>query len=337
MGYSKQIYQRVWDTLDSRKQSARERATRHREEVYRVIPQIAELERQMAQQAARITRIVVAGSPDVEEKMRELAQANLAVQQERAALLARQGYPPDYLTLRHFCPDCKDTGYLEQAMCHCMKALLRQEAAAQLNRVSPVESCTFERFSLSYYPDTPDDSGISPRARMREVLNTCRRWADHFSPDSQSLLLMGKTGLGKTHLSVSMAARVTERGYGVIYTSVQRMMDLLEAEKFSREAGAKEQYRDTTAAYLDCDLLVLDDLGTEFMNQFVGATLFNILNSRLVEQRPTIISTNLEPADIESRYSQRMVSRLVCAYQVLRFAGKDIRYQKKVEEINQAP
>ncbi len=336
MGYSKQIYQRVWDILDGRKQAAREEASRHREEIHHRIPRIAELERQMAQQAARITRIVVAGSPDVEEKMQELAEANLGVQQERVALLVQHGYPPDYLTLRHFCADCRDTGYVEQNMCHCMKALLRQEAAAQLSRVSPVGSSTFQSFSLDYYPDTPDDSGISPRVRMQDVLSTCRHWTNTFSPNSESLLLIGKTGLGKTHLSVAMAAETTQAGYGVIYTSVQRMMDMLEAEKFSRESGSKEQYRDTMVTYLDCDLLVLDDLGTEFMNQFVGATLFNILNSRLVEERPTIISTNLEPAEIEARYSQRMVSRLVCAYKVLRFAGKDIRYQKKVEGIRQS-
>jgi DNA replication protein DnaC len=337
MGYSKHIYQRVWEILDGRKQAAREQAVRHREEIHQKIPRIAELERQMARQAAHITRIVVAGSPDVEEKMRELAQANLAVQQERAALLTQHGYPPDYLTLRHFCSHCRDTGYVEQTMCHCMKALLRQEAAAQLSRVSPVGSSTFESFSLDYYPDIPDESGISPRARMKDVLSTCRHWTDTFSPTSESLLLIGKTGLGKTHLSVAMASCITQAGYGVVYTSVQRMMDMLEAEKFSREATSKEQYRDTMVTYLDCDLLVLDDLGTEFMNQFTGAALFNILNSRLVEERPTIISTNLELAEIEARYSQRMLSRLVCAYQVLRFAGKDIRYQKKVGGIRPSP
>ncbi len=336
MGYSKQIYQRVWEILDSRKQAAREQASRHREEIHQKIPRIAELERLMAQQAAQITRIVVAGAPDVEKKIQELAEMNLAVQQERTALLVEHGYPPDYLTLRHFCPKCKDTGYVEQTMCQCMKALLRQEAAAQLSRVSPVGNSTFESFSLEYYPDTPDETGISPRARMRDVLSTCLRWTETFSPNSESLLLIGKTGLGKTHLSVAMASCITQAGYGVVYTSVQRMMDMLEAEKFARDTS-KEQYQETLTTYLDCDLLVLDDLGSEFVSQFTVATLFNILNSRLVEERPTIISTNLELAEIEARYSQRMLSRLVCAYKVLRFAGKDIRYQKKIGEIRPSP
>lgn len=331
MGYPKQIYDRAWGTLDARRRAAREEAAARREEIHQRIPEVVALEREMAAQAASITRAVISDPERAEERIEALARENLALQERRAKLLTKAGYPQNYLEETYTCGACKDTGAVGHATCLCFTSLLKQEAAARLGRLSPIESCTFDNFSLDYYTGETDETGISPRTRMKENLETCRRWASSFSLAGESLMLMGRTGLGKTHLSIAMAGEVTEQGYGVVYTSVQRMMDILEADKFSREAGAKEQYLNTTATYLDCDLLVLDDLGTEFHTQFVSATLFNILNTRLVEGRPTVISTNLELTEIESRYSQRMVSRLICGYRVMRFAGKDIRYQKKVE------
>ncbi|MDR2909403.1 MAG: ATP-binding protein, partial [Oscillospiraceae bacterium] len=152
-------------------------------------------------------------------------------------------------------------------------------------------------------------------------------WAEGFNAKSESLLLLGRTGLGKTHLSVAMARAVAMAGYGVVYSSAQRMMDALEAEKFSRDPKAEG----AADIFLNCDLLALDDLGTEFSTQFTAAALFNVINTRLTEGRPTVVNTNLEPVEIEAKYSQRMVSRLICGYRVLRFAGKDIRFIRKKE------
>ena len=331
MNYSKQVYDKAWDILAERRRTARESAAARREEVRRRVPQIEAIERQMASQAASVARLVIANPQSAEGQIQALAEENLRLQQQRQELLVNSGYSADYLEERYTCSACNDAGYIAANMCGCMQSLLRREAAALLERSSPMRKCTFEGFLLHYYDDAPDESGASPRDKMRDKLSYCQMWASRFSPTSESILMVGSTGVGKTHLSVAMAGEAAGAGYDVVYTPVQRMMDALEGEKFSRDSLARQKYLGATDTYLDCDLLVLDDLGTEFTSSFTGAALFNILNTRLVEERPTIISTNLELADITARYNQRMASRLIYGYKVLRLDGKDIRYMKKME------
>lgn len=334
MGYPKQVYDRAWEQLSRRREDARARTRARREEIKAHIPELDSLERQMAACAAGVARAIVTSPGRAEELTKQLAKESLALQERRRSLLLERGYPADYLEERYACADCRDSGYRGTQMCSCLRSLLRQEAAAQLSSVSQSANCRFDNFSLEYYPQAPvESSGIVPRERMREILEACRRYAADFTPRSGSMLLLGHTGLGKTHLSLAIARAVTEAGYGVVYTPVQRLLDILESEKFSRGADAREQYTESVRFALSCDLLILDDLGTEFATQFSASALYNIINSRLVEERPTIISTNLELPAIEERYSQRMVSRLVCGYQVLKFYGKDIRYIKKTKRI----
>lgn len=328
MGYPKQVYDQAWQVMDTRARAARERAAARREQALRATPEIAAIEREMAVGATGITKAVVTNPQRAGELIEELAKQNLALQERRAELLKLHGFPPDYLAEQFGCPLCKDQGYVGTRMCGCLKSLLESEAYARLSAAAPVSQCTFENFSLEYYP-AADQPGGAPRARMGEILAYCRRYADGFSPDTESLLLLGKTGLGKTHLSLAIAATVTRRGFGVVYTPVQNLMDTLESTKFSYDSGKKEEYADHVRAAITCDLLVLDDLGTEFATQFSQSALYNIINSRQVENRPTIISTNLELAEIEQKYTQRMVSRLAGSYKVLKFTGKDIRFIKK--------
>ncbi|MCL2580138.1 MAG: ATP-binding protein [Oscillospiraceae bacterium] len=329
MSYAKQVYDRAWEALAARKQAAREGALRRREEVRRRLPELAAIEREMATQSARVARLMITDPERAPGKIEALAEQNLRLQAKREALLAGAGYPPDYLAEHYTCAECQDSGYILNKRCGCMRALLRSEAAAQLGRSSTMRDCTFETFTLDYYDQTPDETGERPRDKMREKLRYCQSWAGEFSPASESLLMVGPAGVGKTHLSVAMAGRAASAGWGVVYTPIQRMMDALESEKFSRDSQTREKFQGATETYIDCDLLVLDDLGTEFANAFTGAALFNILNTRLVEAKPTIISTNLELADLKSRYNQRMASRLIYGYKVLRMSGKDIRYLKK--------
>jgi len=329
--YSKQIYDKAWAVLAARKSHARESAAARRAEILGLLPEIAAIEREMAVQAASVARLVISDPERAEERIGALAQANLGLQKRREELLAGAGYPADYLSERYECGLCGDTGYLGAKMCQCMVVLLRKEAAATLGRSAPIEQCTFEKFSLEYYDTAQDETGVSLRERMRDKLGFCREWAAGFTPGSESMLLAGPTGVGKTHLSLAMAGRVSQEGHSVVYTPVQRMMDFLEGEKFARDTQTREKFFGATDTYLDCDLLVLDDLGTELSTAFTSSALFNILNTRLVEERPTIISTNLELSEINARYSQRVASRLIYGYKVLRFGGKDIRYMKKKE------
>ena len=329
--YSKQIYDKAWAAIAARKDRSRQTAAARRAEVRAKLPEIAAIEREMAAQAASIAKLVIADPDRAGERVEALAEANLALQQRRTELLTGAGYPADYLSDQHECATCQDTGLLGAKMCECFTGLLRREAGAALGRTAPVKECTFETFSLEYYDNTPDESGDSLQELMRDQLGFCKSWAAGFSSTSESMLLTGPSGVGKTHLSLAMAGVVSAGGHSVVYTPVQRMMDFLEGEKFARDSQTREKFLGATDTYLECDLLILDDLGTELSTAFTSSALFNILNTRLVEERPVIISTNLELPEIKARYNQRMASRLIYGYKVLRFEGKDIRYMKKME------
>lgn len=329
MGYPKHIYNRGLAELARRREAARELAAARAEEIAARIPEISAIRREMAETAAAVTKLVITSPKNAETALAGLRDKNLALQKRRSELLRAAGYPENYLSEQSPCEKCGGSGYEGGSMCSCLRELLRKEAYAELSAVSRIKDSAFSDFSLNMYPDRLDRNGISPRAHMAVVFEACKDYAAEFSPDARSLLLIGDTGLGKTHLSLAIAAAVTEAGFGVVYTPVQKLMDKLEAAKFSYAAEAKEQYARDTENVLSCDLLVLDDLGAEFITQFSAATLYNIVNTRLVEGRPAIISTNLDPAEIQAKYSPRMLSRLMGGYRSLKFMGNDVRFVKK--------
>ena len=165
---------------------------------------------------------------------------------------------------------------------------------------------------------------------MKEILDFCRDYAADFATDSPSLLLYGATGLGKTHLSLAIASEAVKKGYGVIYGSAQNLMSRLEKEHFS--SGRNSEYEGSEQALLECDLLIIDDLGAEFSTQFTVAELYNIINTRIMSRLPVIISTNLTPDGLEQKYTQRITSRIIGNYITLYLCGKDIRQIKNTEQ-----
>ena len=214
-------------------------------------------------------------------------------------------------------------------MCICLKELLRKTAYQRLNEMTPLALCSFDSFVLDYYPEEPLSEGeASPRKQMTNVLRYCRNYANEFSMESSSLIMQGGTGLGKTHLSLAIANAAVQKDFGVIYVSAQNMATSLERERFGR--GLEDG--DTNALILGCDLLILDDLGTEFATSFVDASIYNIVNTRLMAGRPTIISTNLSLYELQKRYSERFVSRIIGSYVRLTFFGKDVRQQKRMRK-----
>jgi DNA replication protein DnaC len=255
-----------------------------------------------------------------------LSKKNLEMQEKRKLLLARAGLPEDYLKIKYTCEKCRDTGYVGGWRCECYSDLVRALAFKELCSDAPLEACTFENFKQSYYPKAIDENtGISPQKRMGEILSFCKSYAEDFGTDSPSLLMYGATGLGKTHLSLAIAGRAIGEGYGVIYGSAQNILLKLERERFSR---VNENMGESEQALLDCDLLVLDDLGAEFSTSFTVSVIYNIINTRLLKGLPTIISTNLGPEELEEKYTQRITSRIIGNYISLLFCGKDIRQIK---------
>ena len=271
MSYSRKVYARAASELERRRDKAERTQSMRRAEVYAKIPELISIDREIASAGAEVIRAIGMGE-NAQQFIEELAKKNLASQQRRKDILKENGYPEDYLDAEYTCKKCRDTGFIGGVMCDCYKALLRDTALAELNELSPSARSTFESFNINYYPDTVDPAtGINPRSRMKEILDFCRDYAADFATDSPSLLLYGATGLGKTHLTLAIASEAVKKGYGVIYGSAQNLMSRLEKEHFS--SGRNSEYEGSEQALLECDLLIIDDLGAEFSTQFTVAEL----------------------------------------------------------------
>lgn len=322
MSYSRDVYLQASDELARRRTEAEGVARALHDRVCRQYPRAAELEQQMAGSVGVVARAVVAGG-DVEAAVRAAAQQNLAAQEELSAILRSAGEHATDFSPHYTCPLCQDTGYIGREMCSCFKALLAEYAGRQLTCMSGMKPAKFEDMDLRFYSDLPDAHGESPRTHMADVLEFCRCYGENFTPDADSLLLFGPTGTGKTHAALSIARLAAERGYTVVYGPVQQLLHRVEREHFGKEEGDAED------TMISCDLLVLDDIGTELTSPFYTATLYTILNGRLLGGRPTIISTNLSsPAAWQARYGEQITSRVNGTYTPLVFVGSDIRQAK---------
>ena len=257
------------------------------------------------------------------DAMEQARDRNLALQQERkhlAALYFEEGYLDD----SPICDICGGSGYVGSNMCECLRELCRQEQKKELTFLN-VGREAFDQFRLDYYPDRVDAKwGVNIRTVMEKTFQTCRKYALTFNEKSGNLLFSGDTGLGKTFLSACIARAVADRGYSVVYESAGHLFANLERAKFDNDEGAKEDSRKYTA----CDLLIIDDLGTEMPNQFVTAALYGLVNDRLLAGKAMIISTNLNTEDLTRRYSSQIASRLRGSFTRVAFLGDDIRVKK---------
>ena len=321
MSYKRSVYVKAKEILSERKITAeREAEIRHSAAIARC-PEIAQIEREMASHGAEVVKAVGMGA-DLDEFIMNLSTANIKAQEKRKELLKTAGFPEDYLEVKYTCEICKDTGYNQEFYCQCYRKLIRDVAREELSVNSPLKKCTFESFSVDRYPDVIDSvMGVNQREHMKDNYEYCKAFAENFTTNSRGIFMYGKTGLGKTHLSLAIANVVIDKGFDVYYGSVQSIMDKLEGEHFGRlprEESIKEDI-------LNCDLLIIDDLGTEFATQFTNAEIYNIVNTRILASLPTIISTNLDFNEISEKYSQRVASRIVGSCDSMYFCGKDIR------------
>lgn len=327
MGYSKEIWNQANQELRNRRERRNADRERRRRDCFAKLPRLSEIDLSMIQTGIDLSRIVLEGQ-DVAAEVNQLSQKHQRLVKERTALLAQLGHPADYLTPPPVCAACEDSGYTDTARCACLDKLLRDIASSKLNSESPLQLCSFDSFKLDYYPNREDQYGINIRDKMAETFTYLKSYADHFSLASRNLFMWGAPGLGKTHLALAIAGTVIEKGYSVIYMPAQNLVSRLEHEHFS--AGVAEEVE---TAFLECDLLIIDDLGTEFSNSFVQAALYNVINSRILSCRPTIISTNLEFAALRERYPDRIISRLTGCFADYCFVGEDIRRKIKEKQV----
>jgi len=327
MSIDGKLLRQAIDRLESEKKARSDRAAAKRAEVYARLPRVRELDREL-----RLTMLdvlgAVSGGADAEAQIAEAKQKNLALQAERTKLLEAAGCSASDIDDEPKCVKCGDRGFIGTKICACLMDIYREEQRRELSECLKLGKETFNTFSLEYYDDRKDSvTGISPREHMALIFEQCREYAKKFGKNSPNLFLRGGTGLGKTFLSACVAKVVSEKGFSVVYDTAVNTFAAFEAEKFG--IGDAAEARGKTHRYLNCDLLIMDDLGTEMLTSMVSSALYTLINTRLITGKKTVINSNLTSDELARRYSPQIVSRLEGEYLPLTFRGSDIRIIKR--------
>lgn len=323
MSYSTEVLRRAQARLAQAKADRESKNLRHLMTAYEEVPRLKQIDKQLQESMVLAARSAFAAGEDGKAALAAVRQANLALQRERQALV-EANFEPGYLDDSPICDRCGGSGYIGATMCQCLAELCRQERRKGLTHLNLGDE-RFELFRLDYYPDRLDPKlGVNIRRLMEKNFQTCRSYAAEFSAASGNLLFSGGTGLGKTFLSTCIAKTVSDRGYSVVYETAGSLFSKLERAKF----GDDDDMRRETEKYTVCDLLIVDDLGTELGGQFTNSALYTIVNDRILSKKSTIISTNLTTEELEKRYSAAIASRLRGNYQRIVFVGEDIRLKK---------
>jgi DNA replication protein DnaC len=295
-------------------------------QAYAAIPELKEIDDEVVTCAVSSAKLLLMGDGKPMPRLKKLTEQAEA---RRKALLEQHGFPADFLQLKFHCPDCKDTGYIENEKCHCFKQAIVDIVYSQSNIKTAIVRENFNTFSLDYYSGDYIEPSVrmSPRDNIKKVVEVCRNFIDNFGNEYNNLLLYGNTGVGKTFLANCVAKELLDRAFTVIYLTAFQLFDILEKNKFAKGDESYE-FRNQFDYILDCDLLIIDDLGTELNNSFVNVQLYLCINERFLRRKSTIISTNLSLDNINTIYSERVFSRIASNYSLLKIVGEDIRLKK---------
>ena len=317
MGFNKENYARIKQEYDGKYLRAQDAARLRRAEIHAKLPEVAKIDAELSTAGVRIFE---ASLRNDKAALDAISAENMALNRKKGELLVKAGYPADYTAVKYECLICGDTGVVDYRMCACMKEKLVVAGLESSGMYDLIKTQTFENFDLSYY------SGEA-LARMKTILDITRRYAESFDAEkSGNIIMMGNTGLGKTHLSSAMGGVIVKKGNDVYYTGAVEMLADFETERFGNDRGGEAS--ELTDKYLSCDLLIIDDLGTELINQFSTSCLYNIINSRLIKKKSTIINTNFTRDELRKKYHDRITSRIFGEYTVLPFLGTDVREKK---------
>ncbi len=315
--YAKENFRRVTDMISERRKNAVATSEARNLEAAALSDEIREIDREMRGTGLLLFKAACAG-----DDITPIRERNLALGELRKRALKKIGLPEDYTDIHYTCALCSDTGYVDTKMCKCMRELLITENIKSSGIGNLMEKQSFDNFSLDHLDRESDDY-----KQMKRNKKKCREFAENFTTDGKNLLFIGKTGTGKTHLSTAIAKTVVEKGYEVLYDSAQNIVSDFEHDRFKSGYGPYEPKGDK---YLECDLLIIDDLGTEFANQFTLSALYNLINTRMNKSLSTVISTNLTAEDLQKKYEDRIYSRLLGGNsQIIMFKGPDMRLKGK--------
>lgn len=322
MSYNKENYSRIKQEYLDKSLRAERKAEERIEILCAKYRKLARVQQELSHTGIRIMNEAMRGSVGLEERIDALKAENEKLLILRSKLLEEYGYPPDYFMPRYECDICKDEGYENGKMCICMKRAIAAAAFESSGLGTLAKKQNFDNFSLEYYDASADEYGT-----MKQIFECIKEYAENFGDgEVQNLLLIGPTGLGKTHLSTSAAAVIINKGYDVVYDSAVNIFGAFEHERFNRAYNSTE--KPITDKYFDCDLLIIDDLGVETTNQFTVSCLYNLINTRLASDKAMIINTNLTLKEIRAKYDARIVSRLLGEFNPHSFCGTDVRLKK---------
>ena len=296
--------------------------------VEKALPQIEEINREIASLSLQCARRMLDGKPAAVEDLKlEIS----AYGQRRTSILRRAGYPDDYLDMHYTCPDCQDTGFIGNEKCHCFRQAEIDLLYTQSNLTTILEKENFDTFSCSYYPEDMTDpaTGQSALQNIRKIVAECRAFARDFDTAGGNFLFYGETGVGKTFLTHCIAKELLGSSHSVIYFTAFDLFELLSAATFGKHNSEEDIYQMHSSIF-DCDLLIIDDLGTEMTNSFVSSQFFLCINERLMNGKSTVISTNLSLGALCDLYSERVFSRISSSFTMRRIIGKDIRQLKRL-------
>ena len=328
MAYDGKLLARARAQLDIIRSDNQAEHQRRLSLVYARVPELRRLDETMRRQMTELVRLTISRPADLKERLAALEKDNLDIQVRRAELLVENGWPVEYLDDIYACPKCRDSGVYEGGVCSCLEKLYNKELTKELGTLLQHGDESFARFDLNYYDAAPVN-GVSPRETMTMVLGACRKFADNFPAVSANLLFQGGTGLGKTYLSACIARVVAAKGYSVCYDSAAAALEAFEVQKFSRDPEASEAANARVRRMLDCDLMILDDLGTEMVSSISTSALYTLLNTRLVNGNKIIISTNCSDEELQKKYTPQIYSRIKGEFLRLPFVGRDIRLIRK--------